>query len=172
MNLKNPDLDLIRRIHPECRFYGFKICFWIRKSGFGVSQKTHPMFPCCQLWGERAGQNIRHSERHKMQLKCCSHEEQKGQRAMCMLAMEIRRLAPISQWTIIISLISSPINKSQSSRSLPVWEQIRDSNYTSSRFACELIGALSSQDEFVDDDERRRVRSGSWTSSKVGNTNV
>ena len=145
--------------------------------GFGnpdleFPQKTHPMFPCCQLWGERAGQNIRHSERHKMQLKCCSHEEQKGQRAMRMLAMEIRRLAPISQWTIIISLISSPINKSQSSRSLPVWEQIRDSNYTSSRFVCELIGALSSQDEFVDDDERRRVRSGSRTSSRAGKTNV
>ena len=46
MNLKNPDLDLIRRIHPECGFYEFmirfwicpktlKIRFWIRKSGFG-----------------------------------------------------------------------------------------------------------------------------------------
>ena len=60
VNLKNPDLDLIRRIHPECRFYGFMIrfliCpqkltirFWIRKSGFGFGnpyldfpEKTHP----------------------------------------------------------------------------------------------------------------------------------
>ena len=31
---------------------------------------------------------------------------------------------------------------------------------------------LSSQDEFVDDDEKRRVRSGSRTSSKAGKTNV
>ena len=29
VNLKNPDLDLIRRIHPECGFYGFMIRFWI-----------------------------------------------------------------------------------------------------------------------------------------------
>ena len=29
-NLKNPDLDdIIRRIHPECGFYGFNIRFWI-----------------------------------------------------------------------------------------------------------------------------------------------
>ena len=35
-----------------------------------------------------------------------------------------------------------------------------------------LLGTLSSQDEFVDDDERRRVRSGSRTSSKAGKTNV
>ena len=52
-NLKNPDLDLIRRIHPECGFYGFMICFWIcpkkrkmrfwiSKSGFGFSQKNAP----------------------------------------------------------------------------------------------------------------------------------
>ena len=37
MNLKNPDLDLIRRVHPECG-YGFMIRFWIcpkkRKSDF------------------------------------------------------------------------------------------------------------------------------------------
>ena len=53
VNLKNPDLDLIRRIHPECRFYGFmirfwiclkkrKIRFWISKSGFGFSPKNAP----------------------------------------------------------------------------------------------------------------------------------
>ena len=30
VNLKNLDLDLIRRIHPECSFYGFMILFWIR----------------------------------------------------------------------------------------------------------------------------------------------
>ena len=29
VNLKNPDLDLIRRIHPECGFYEFMIRFWI-----------------------------------------------------------------------------------------------------------------------------------------------
>ena len=28
MNLKNPDLDLIRGVHPECG-YGFMIRFWI-----------------------------------------------------------------------------------------------------------------------------------------------
>ena len=41
-NLKNPDFDLIRRIHPECGFYGFMIRFWIRKSGFGFPKKTLP----------------------------------------------------------------------------------------------------------------------------------
>ena len=40
MNLKNPDLDLIRRIRRECGFYGFMIRFWIcppknAKSAFG-----------------------------------------------------------------------------------------------------------------------------------------
>ena len=39
MNLKNPDLNLIRRIHPECGFYRFMIRFWIcqknAKSVFG-----------------------------------------------------------------------------------------------------------------------------------------
>ena len=44
MNLKDPDLDLIRRIHPECGFYGFMIRFWIRKSGFGFSPKNTPYF--------------------------------------------------------------------------------------------------------------------------------
>ena len=29
VNLKNLDLDLIRRIHPECGFYGFMIRLWI-----------------------------------------------------------------------------------------------------------------------------------------------
>ena len=29
VNLKNPDLDWIRRIHPGCEFYGFMIRFWI-----------------------------------------------------------------------------------------------------------------------------------------------
>ena len=52
VNLKSPGLDLIRRIHPECGFYGLisnpfldlpkkrKIRFWIRKSGFWFSQKN------------------------------------------------------------------------------------------------------------------------------------
>ena len=44
VNLKNPDLDLIRRIHPECGFYGFMIHFSIRKSGFGFSPKNTPYF--------------------------------------------------------------------------------------------------------------------------------
>ena len=35
VNLKNPDLDLIRRIHPECGFYGFII-------RFGFAQKNAP----------------------------------------------------------------------------------------------------------------------------------
>ena len=54
VNLKNPDLDLIRRIYPECGFYGFIICFWIcpkklkirfwiRKSGFGFSRKKRTL---------------------------------------------------------------------------------------------------------------------------------
>ena len=53
MNLKNPDLDLIRRTHPEFGFYGLmirfwifpkkrQIRFWIRKSGFGFSKKNAP----------------------------------------------------------------------------------------------------------------------------------
>ena len=42
MNLKNPDLDLIQSIHPECGFYGFMICFWIRNSGFRFSPKNAP----------------------------------------------------------------------------------------------------------------------------------
>ena len=29
VNLKNPDLDLIQRIHPKCGFYGLMTCFWI-----------------------------------------------------------------------------------------------------------------------------------------------
>ena len=37
MNLKNPDLDLIGRIHPERGFYGFMIRFWI-------AQKTQNTF--------------------------------------------------------------------------------------------------------------------------------
>ena len=35
-----------------------------------------------------------------------------------------------------------------------------------------IFGTLSSQDEFVDDGERRRVKSGSKTSSKAGKINV
>ena len=53
MNLKNPDLDLIRRIHPERGFYGFMIRFWICPKnakyvfGFGnphldFPKETHP----------------------------------------------------------------------------------------------------------------------------------
>ena len=40
VNLKNPDLDLIRRIHLECGFYGFMIRFWIRKSGLEFFPKN------------------------------------------------------------------------------------------------------------------------------------
>ena len=57
VNLKNPDLDLIRRIHPACGLYEFmirfwicpktlKIRFWIRKSVFGFSRKKAPLHPC------------------------------------------------------------------------------------------------------------------------------
>ena len=55
VNLKNPDLDLIRSILLECGYFGFmirfwispkkrKIRFWIQESVFGFSQKkkTHP----------------------------------------------------------------------------------------------------------------------------------
>ena len=57
VNLKNLDLDLIRRIHSECGFYGFmirlwicpkkrKFRFWIRKYGFGFSPQkcTHSLW--------------------------------------------------------------------------------------------------------------------------------
>ena len=37
VNLKNPDLDLIRRINPECGLYGFMIWIWI------LPKKTRPM---------------------------------------------------------------------------------------------------------------------------------
>ena len=64
VNLKLPDLDLIRRIPPGCGFYGFmirfwicpqkcKIRFWIRKSEFRFSQKTAPFFRLylkCASW--------------------------------------------------------------------------------------------------------------------------
>ena len=55
MNLENSDLNLIRRIRPECGLYGFvirfsicppktrKIRFWIRKAGFGFPPKNTPL---------------------------------------------------------------------------------------------------------------------------------
>ena len=53
VNLKNPDLDLIRSILLECGYFGFmihfwilpkkrKIHFWIQESVFGFSQKSAP----------------------------------------------------------------------------------------------------------------------------------
>ena len=48
VNLKNPDLDLIRRIHPQRGFYGFMIRFWICPKnakyvfGFGNSHLDFP----------------------------------------------------------------------------------------------------------------------------------
>ena len=54
MTLKNPDLDLIRGIHPQCAFYGFTIRFWIcpknAKSSFGLGNPdldfpTNPQTP-------------------------------------------------------------------------------------------------------------------------------
>ena len=53
VNLKNLDLYLIRRIHPECGFYGFLIRFWIcpknaksvfrfGKPDLDFPKKTHP----------------------------------------------------------------------------------------------------------------------------------
>ena len=49
VNLECPDLDLIRRIHPECGFYGFKIRFSIfpkkRKIFFLDSEIRIWMFP-------------------------------------------------------------------------------------------------------------------------------
>ena len=35
VNRKNPDLELMRRIHPECGFYGLMIRFWIYGGGGG-----------------------------------------------------------------------------------------------------------------------------------------
>ena len=50
---------------------------------------------------------------------------------------------------------------------------VKNSCFTSiHNYGSVILGTLSSQDEFVDDDERRRVRSGSRTSSKAGKTNV
>ena len=58
VNLKKPDLDLIRSILLECGgYFGFmirfwilpkkrKMHFWIQESVFGFSQKTHPI---CQI---------------------------------------------------------------------------------------------------------------------------
>ena len=57
VNLKNPDLDLIRSILLECGYFGLMIRFWIlskkrkihfriQESVFGFSQKTHPI---CQI---------------------------------------------------------------------------------------------------------------------------
>ena len=50
MNLKNPDLDLIRRVWILWIYDPFldlpkkgKIHFWIRKSGFGFSQKKRTL---------------------------------------------------------------------------------------------------------------------------------
>ena len=47
VNLKNPDFDFIRRIHPECGFYGFMIRFWIcpqktQNPFLDFPEKTHP----------------------------------------------------------------------------------------------------------------------------------
>ena len=53
VNLKKPDLDLIRSILLECGYFGFmirfwilpkkrKIHFWIQESVFGFSQKNAP----------------------------------------------------------------------------------------------------------------------------------
>ena len=52
VNLKNPDMYLIRRIHPEFLWIhdpfldlpkkNRKIRFWIRKPAFGFSQKNAP----------------------------------------------------------------------------------------------------------------------------------
>ena len=66
VNLKNPDLDLIQRIHPECGFYGFMMCFWIcppkRRIRFWIriwifpKKKTHPKF--CRLTAVREREKI------------------------------------------------------------------------------------------------------------------
>ena len=54
LNLKNPDLDLIRRIQPECGFYRFmirfsiypqkrKIRYWIRYPDLDLPPKKAPL---------------------------------------------------------------------------------------------------------------------------------
>ena len=56
VNLKNPDLNLIRRIHPECGFYGFMIRFWIcpqkRQNPFLDSEIRIWVFPKKRTLGE------------------------------------------------------------------------------------------------------------------------
>ena len=59
VNLKNPDLDLILIIYPECGFNGFynkkrKFRFWIQKYGFGFSKtkkEAHSEIP--DIFGHR-----------------------------------------------------------------------------------------------------------------------
>ena len=63
-------LDLIRRIHPECWFYGFmirfwicppkrKIRFWIRKFGFGFSPQKGPIYvKACYSHDNSLGQAV------------------------------------------------------------------------------------------------------------------
>ena len=41
VNLKNPDLELMRRIHPECGFYGFMIRFWIYPPPPPLKKRQH-----------------------------------------------------------------------------------------------------------------------------------
>ena len=48
-NLKNPDLDLFRRIHPGCGFMNSKSVFGFRNPDLDFPQKKSPLsprFPC------------------------------------------------------------------------------------------------------------------------------
>ena len=53
MNLKNPDLDLIRSILPECGYFGFMIRFWISPKN---TQNPFSDFPtkCMKLLSQHA----------------------------------------------------------------------------------------------------------------------
>ena len=52
MNLKNPDLDLIRRIHLECGFYGFMTLFLDLEIQILIFPKRRTLFsPCAQPFG-------------------------------------------------------------------------------------------------------------------------
>ena len=71
MNLKNPDLDLIWRIHSECWFFGFVIRFWIfvkkRKIRFLIFQKKNTPYLHITEHETVKGGTSRITIKHKLQ---------------------------------------------------------------------------------------------------------
>ena len=92
VNLEHPDLDLIRRIHPECGFYGFMIRFWICPKnansifGFGnpdldFPQKTHPQTPyflpaLTPALTSNLHKRGKYKRQHILGLKICQNDDQ------------------------------------------------------------------------------------------------